>query len=660
MFQMPAKGLVAFAICCFGLIGAAQATDLLPAETRVVAASSAPAPSQLSFTIATAEDLVVTLTDLQLPAALASASIAITQNDGLVGSATLATPASTATISLPGATGNYTMYVFGTPGASFSVGTFTACVAPKANPSNCIQSASFSGNITAQSAAQDPTVSTLSMSLTVATAGAYTFNFADLTFPVALNTAPNLALFQGSTTIQLGITSGSSISLSPGTYTLLAIAQADQTVKSGLYGITIAGPVGVAPLLNSAIPVGLMTSNPTFVNPTTQTVTLTVTDYAFPGALTSASALITNGATAVGMASVAGGAGSFTAPAGTLAAWTYANPGTTAGTYSVDLAGGTDLFSTAQGVEPTGSTTYAYAFETQVLPAGTYQATAADLQFPSQLTGIAFAVAQNGVILQQSTSAATLSFTASAAPVVLLVSAQTPASGSASGNGLFDVNVQSGGASAQLVFDKTQDVSSSSALFDAQTVTLTTSGSFDATLTDLKFPTQFDTLALVVSRGTQILGKVYGGGTFTFAGTPGSYQLTFVATPSAKQEFGLYGVKVLASQPPTVMLTSNVATAAVGTAIQLSWTTTNTASCTASGGSWTGSKAATGSGTESVALAATTTYTLTCTSASGATAAQSVTVTATSSHSGGGALDLSLLGLCGILLAARVITQKGD
>jgi hypothetical protein len=239
---------------------------------------------------------------------------------------------------------------------------------------------------------------------------------------------------------------------------------------------------------------------------------------------------------------------------------------------------------------------------------------------------------------------------------VLLVSAQTPAAGSTFANGLFDVNVQTTGSAAQLMFDKTQSLSASPALFDSQTLSLATSGSYDATLTDLKFPAQFDSLALVVSRGSSIVGKIYGNGTFNIAGTPGTYQLTFVASPASMQQFGLYGVKVVTSQPPTVTLTASASSATSGTAVQLNWTTTNTVSCTASGG-WTGSKAATGTGSESVTVTATSTYTLTCTSASGATAAQSVTVALTapkSSSSGGGALDPSMVGLFGFLLAARV------
>jgi hypothetical protein len=652
MFQLPAKGFLAFVIFYCLPLGVAYAADPLPAETRLVAAPGSPTSTQLSFTIPTAQDLVVTLTDLQIPAALVSAGVVISQGAALAGSAQLAAPASSATVSLPAATGDYTLFVFGQPNAGFSVGTFTVCVAPKASPSNCIQSASLAGNITAQSTAKDPTVSTFSSSLQVTTAGSYTFNFQDLGFPVALHAAPNLALFQGSTPIQLGIGAGSAISLSPGTYTLLAIAQADQGIKSGLFGITIVGP-GSASLLDTTVPVGLTNNPPPFLNASAQSVTLKVIDYGFPGPLASASALLTAGGSALGKASAAGGAMSFPAPAGDLQLWTYAAAGATPGTFSADASGAADLYTTAQGVQPAGSA-YAYAFVSPPLTAGSYQATAADLQFPSQLNGLSFAVAQNGAIVQQSATAAPINFNATAGSVILLVGTQTPSSGSASSNGLFDVNLQTTGASAQLVYDKTQSVSSTAALFDAQTLNLGTSASFDASLTDLQFPAAFSNLALVISRGSQILGKIYGGGVFSFPGSTGSYQLTFVATPAANQQVGLYGVSIVFSVP-VVNLMSSVASAATDTPITLTWSSSNASSCIASGGNWTGSKAA-GGGTEVIILSATTTYTLTCTG-TGGVKAQSVTVTATpksSSGGGGGALDMAFLMLGGALAATRM------
>jgi hypothetical protein len=659
MIQIPAKGFIAFAICC-SVLGVAHATDPLPAEARLVAASGAATTTQQSFNIPAAQDLIVTFTDLQVPAALVSADVVITQGAAIAGMAQLAAPAASATVSLPAAAGDYTLYVFGQPNSAFSVGTFTVCVAPKSSPSNCIQSASLAGNITAQSTANDPTVSTFSSNLQVTTSGSYTFNFQDLRFPVALKTAPNLALFQGSTPVQLGIAAGSAISLSPGTYTLLAIAQADQAIKSGLFGITI-GASGSASLLDTAVPVGLTKNSPPFLNGTAQSVTLTVIDYAFPGPLASASALLTAGGSALGQVSAAGGAMSFPAPAGDLQLWTYAAVGAGPGTFSADVSGAADLYTIAQGVQPAGSA-YAYAFVSPPLTAGSYQATAADLQFPSQLSGLSFAVAQNGAIVQQSASAASIDFSATPGSVILLVSTQTPSSGSASGNGLFDVNLQTSGASAQLVYDKTQVVSSTAALFDAQTINLGTSASFDASLTDLQFPAAFSNLALVISRGSQILGKIYGGGVFSFPGSSGSYQLTFVATPGVNQatppvmqQFGLYGVSIVFSAP-VVNLTSSVASAVTDSPITLTWTSSNASSCTASGGNWTGSKAA-GGGTEVIILSATTTYTLSCTG-TGGVKAQSVTVTATpkpsSGGGGGGELDTALLIFAGALAAARL------
>jgi hypothetical protein len=304
----------------FAMAGAAIAqtsTNPLPPATQLVATTTAAPPVQQSFTIATPEDLVVTLTDLQLPAALQSAGVVITQAGAIAGSAQLASPATTATVSLASASGNYTIYVFGVPSSTSNVGTFTACVAPKASPSNCIQDASLSGNITVQTSPQSPTVSTIDTTLNVTTQGAYTFNFSDLQFPVALATQPSFALFQGATTIQAGITSGSVITLNPGTYTLLGIAQADPNVKAGLYNLSITDPAG-ASFLSVTEPVGQISAAAAFNNPAQQSLTLTVTDYAFPAALASASAILTLGGAVVGTASAAGGAVSVTAPFGTL------------------------------------------------------------------------------------------------------------------------------------------------------------------------------------------------------------------------------------------------------------------------------------------------------------------------------------------------------
>jgi hypothetical protein len=280
--------------------------------------------------------------------------------------------------------------------------------------------------------------------------------------------------------------------------------------------------------------------------------------------------------------------------------------------------------------------------------AGSYQATLADLQFPSALSSVSFDVAQNGTILKSSAAAATVDITAAAGPVVFLVSAQTPPAGSTSTNGLFDVSLKTSGASPQIEFDKTQSVSGTPALFDSQTLTIGVSASFDATLADLKVPAAFDSLALVVSQGSTVFGKIYGGGTFSFDAVPGTYQLTFVASPASGLEYGLYGTAVAFSAPTITTFTASASSAATNSTVTLTWATANATSCTGTGGTWNGS---TTSGSDSLVLSATTTYTLSC-SGPGGSASKSVQVTATTSSGGGGgggSLDPALLAVIALI-----------
>ena len=378
-----------------------QSTPPLAPSTQLVGASGAPAATQETFTIAAAEDLLVTFTDFQTPGPLSTASVVVTQDAGLAGMTTMTTPATTATLALTAAVGQYTLRVIGTPGAA-GVGTFSVCVAPKATPSACIQNASLAGNITEQSAAADPTVSTLATTLTVAAAGAYTFTYADQQFPAALQSPPSLALFQGSQPVSGAVplpASPAVITLSPGTYNLFVVAQADAAAAAGLYGITITGPAGVASLLDGSFPVGQLGAAAQPNNPSAQSVTLTVSDFAFPAALTSAAALVTAGGTSLGGASASSGAKSFAAPAGPLQVWTYGAAGAGAGTYEVDLtAGSTSLLSSAFGINSGSSFAFAYVLP-KSLAAGSYQATASDFDFPAALSSLQFAAAQNGAVL---------------------------------------------------------------------------------------------------------------------------------------------------------------------------------------------------------------------------------------------------------------------
>jgi hypothetical protein len=237
-------------------------------------------------------------------------------------------------------------------------------------------------------------------------------------------------------------------------------------------------------------------------------------------------------------------------------------------------------------------------------------------------------------------------FTATAGVAVVVVNTTAAQAGS----GIFEVAVQSTGTPAKTLFDQTQAVGG---VFNTQVVNYGTSGSYDVTLTDLGFPTNFQDLALVLSQGGQVLGKIYGGGTFSVNATAGQYLLTFVATPGA-DDYGLYSVKIASAVPPTLTFTASPTSVTAGQAVQLTWSSQNATGCTASGNSgWTGNEAASGSASLSISSSAT--LSLTCTGPGGSvTQSVSVTVTAaTSGGGGGGAIDLTLLALLGTVLAMR-------
>jgi hypothetical protein len=373
---------------------------------------------------------------------------------------------------------------------------------------------------------------------------------------------------------------------------------------------------------------------------------LKVSDFQFPTALTSAFAQVTSGATVLGSnSSSAATPATFTGTAGTLQVWSAASAGTGAGTYEVDLNSPSGNLLTTAGAVNNG-TALAYAYVTSPLKAGNYHATASDFQFPAVLPTLQFAVAQSGTILQQSTTAASVSFTAAAGPAVLLAGASAPASSA----GIFDIDIQTAGSTPTLEFDKTQPVDPAG-LISTQAVNIGVSGDFTVTLADLQYPAQFQNLDLLVSSGGSVLGKIIGGGTFPITATPGTYQLSFIATPASMQQYGMYAVSI-ANSPTKVTLTASPTTVTVGATTTLSWTSTGATSCTGTGTGFAGSQNV-GSGSVAVSVSATTTFSLTCTGAGGS-ATQSVTVTTkpASSSGGGGKLDAGTLVMLSILVLA--------
>jgi plastocyanin len=638
------------------LTAAPVRADVLLDETNLVGLPTVAAPSSFSFTAATAQALTLTLTDLQIPAAFTSVQVAVTLGDVLVGSATVNPATHTATLAIPAASGNYTLNVIGTPSASQGLGSFGVCVAPAASGSGCIAAYSFSGNIQTPSATSSSGTSTLNTNFTSTVSGTYTVTLTDDAFPAALQSV-SAGVFQGSTPISVGIAAGAPtpVTLAAATsYQLLIAAIANANLPAGLYGIQITDPSGTA-VFNRTIPVGTLPAATIVDNTSARALTLSVTDYGYPAPLASVGVAVTEGSTSLASLTAPGSVANFMAAAGPVEIWQYAAAAAQPGVYGASVtpypstAAGPSLYSAIKVVNPASVTATSYAFVATIPSAGTYNLVVNDFQFPSAFQTLSATVAQNGTVLTQSSSG---DFDAVQGPVVVVVDATPPQTGS----GIFGVTVQTGGASPQILLDQTQAVG---AVFTTQTVNLGTSGGYAVALTDLGFPDNFGNLAVVVSRGSQVLGKIYAGGTFQFTGIPGSqYVVSIVATPGA-DDYGLYSLNI-ASAAPTVTFSASPTSVSAGETTTLTWSSQNATTCTASGSSsWTGSQPT--SGSLAVAVSATESLTLTCTGPGGS-ASQSLSVTATAAPAksgGGGSMDLQWLAMLGVLLVVCRRRRQG-
>jgi hypothetical protein len=627
------------------LAGPARA-DVLLDQTKLIGLPTVAQASEYPFTATAAEALTVTLTDFKAPAAFASLQVAVTLGDTLVGSVKVDPTSHTATLPIPAAAGNYVLRVIGTPDATQGYGSFGACVTRDADtmPRTCVAAYSFSGNIQTPATPSTTPSSSLNTNFTSTTAGTYTVTITDDAFPVVLQKMSG-GISQGTTQVATLAAGTTQVTLAAGTtYTLIIGALADATVKAGLYGVRIADPSGAA-ILDRTLPVGTMPASVIVNNTAAGAFGLTLQDLAYPAALARVGIAVTQGSTALAKLTAPGTLANFTVPSGSIEIWQNAVAGSQPGVYNVALSNSTtSLFSNTKVVTVTpASSAQSFAFVVTLPAAGTYNLGVTDFQFPAALT-LSSTVAQNGMALPQSSNG---NFTAAQGVAIVVVNAQTPQSG---GTGIFGVAVQTSGTSPQILLDQTQAVGG---VFDTRTVAVGISGAYDATLTDLGFPATFQNLGVVVSRGGQIAGKVYGGGTFKFNVTPGSYVLTFAATPNAQQSYGLYSVRV-ASSAPVVTFSANSASVTVGQPVQLTWSTQNATACTASGTTaWSGTQAT--SGTLAVNIDSTSALMLTCTGPGGS-AAKSVSVTATpapAKSGGGGSLDWGLLGMLGGCLWGR-------
>jgi len=657
---------------------AAVLADVLYDQTTLVGLPSAASPTEFPFAAPATEALTVTLTDFQTPAAFSSLQIAVTSGDALIGKGAADAVTHGATVKVAAtANGMYTLRVIGTPDTTQGFGSFGVCVTRDSDPTPraCISGGSFSGNIQTPQPPNTTGTSTLSTSFTAGKPGNYLVTLTDDVFPVALDvvTTPFSALITpvvscptpnppapGTCVIPSGVPTAVTLAAGISPQLLIvatAAATADPTVKAGLYGISIKDPSG-ASVLARTVPVGALGGASFVAQDGSKSLSLSVTDLAYPAALTNVGIAVTlPGMVPIAKLTVSGNIPNITVPTGILEVWRFATAGAQPGSYSFNFANTQkSLLSGTQIVNPgNASASGSFAFVTKSLAAnGKYQLLLNDFKFPGVLQSLTATVAQNGTMLTQDSKG---NFTASVTgSAVVLVTAQAPTpTATTPGTGIFSVTVQDTAATPTNFLYQTQGVGGE---FDAQAVVTTgaQSGNYDLKLADLGFPASFANLAVLISQGNTIIGKIFGAGTVpNIPITPGQYTLSFVANPSAAAFYGLYSVNV-APSAPVITFSANVSSVTAGQPVQLTWNTQNATSCSASGATgWSGTEPL--MGTAGVTVTATSTLKLTCTGVGGMTS-QPLTISATqvpsSGKGGGGALGSGLLmGLAGVFALSR-------
>jgi hypothetical protein len=636
----------------------AHAQVLLDSVATIAAPTTGVPLNKYTFDVTTAGSYKVTVTDLGAaqtpPAPLASLELAVTGGDAIVG-----TPLSGAgTLTLSSLTpGTYQLHIAGMPGAAPGSGPIGIQVAA----ADGTPIASWVDVIALPSQGLPNSEGVLNDHFTVASSGSYDVSLNDLQLPLPLG-ALSLVLIQGgsSTPIVTLPNSGSmqaTVSLSSGvTYDIFAVGQAGATASGGLFSAVVAASGGGAVAYGRTVPVGttVHVGSPTLK---AGSATFTLTDLATPAALSQLGAVLTlNGQPQAQLN--AAGSQAIAASVNTYEAFVASTAGGGgAGSYALQVTlGATVLFAAARPVVAPGSTLMAYSFDTTAT-AGSGTVSLTDFQFPSPLASLSVAAVQGGALLGQLaiSGGSTFNINVADGPLSFIAFAQPGSAGAQTPAGLFGIDLTSTGAQDP-EFETTQGVGG---LFSALPVTVTGAGNYRVNVADLAFPASFMNFAVIVTRGTDQLGSIVGGGHFSFPATPGQYLLNFIAEPAAPSNAGTYAMSVApAPAPPTVSLSVDRPQVNSGDTVNIIWSSTNATSCSASGG-WSGSQAVNGTKT-SAPLTSNTTFTLACTGAGGDTTSKSVSVTVQnpSGGGGGGALDIGVLALLAGLALRSARTRR--
>ncbi len=640
--------LLAALLASNSFIGSSAAVGAVLVDDATLVGSKT-TPVSRGFTISQAGTYELTLSDVGFPAPLASVQAAITRGDQLV--VVRRTPG---TVSFTAEADTYELQIAGVAAGASGLGTFAVKITSVPSGSTPLD---YSDVVETTLAAPPVGQLALQTQVTLGQAGAHRISLNDIAFPEPLASIALLLTRGGVEYARLDAANlTADFTGAAGAYDLLLVAQAATTTATGLFGVRVVNVGSNAPVFDESYPIGKISAIDTVTLPAATTYTMTVTDLGFPVPLGTASATLVRGSEL--LARVAGGNSvSFNTTAGVVDLYALPIPAPPAavGAMSVEvLQGASQLKSGVYVATPDATSGEATLFSdvAEVSAAGTLRATLTDFEFPVAFGSLQLGVIQNGLLLGRRTGAGTIDLPVESGTLAILV-ASAPAT--TPGSGLFGVQLTTATVGT-LLYERTR---AAGALFQQRVITVPASGSYDVSVSDLEFPVRFAELAAAVTRGTQKVGFVFGGGKFTFAATPGDYFINFITRVDGAATFGTYGLKVEETPPPpTVSLTAAATSVAAGASTSLTWSSTNATSCLASG-QWTGSKAVQGS--ENVGPINTqSTFTLACTGPGG-TASKSVAVELRSNsggNGGGGEFDARTLMLLLLLVAWSRQTRR--
>jgi hypothetical protein len=374
-----------------------------------------------SFMVSTTGNYNLTLTDLQLPQSLATATLLLIQAGGQTPVATLATPGSTQVSLTAGVT--YDIFAIGQAGTSGG-GLFSAVVAP-----------SGGGSVVFGRAI--PVGSTQLVGSPSLMAGTDTLALADLKFPQALSQLEAVLTLNGQSVVSLAAPGSQPFTATVGTYAVFAVGTATTTgASAGSYAVQIHPAAGAA-LFNVARAISGPSSTLTPYNfdgtiGSAGTYTASLTDFQFPLPLAALQLAVVQGASVLGTSTQTGGnpltSADITAAAGPFSVVTFAQAGggTAEGLFGVDV-------SASGAATPALAVTQAVgglftARQISITQAGNYSVTATDLGFPANFANFDSIVTQGTKNVGSIFGGGTFNFQATAGNYFLNFIAQTSGS----------------------------------------------------------------------------------------------------------------------------------------------------------------------------------------------------------------------------------------